>query len=58
MRYAGIGIVPLSHRLADGPRQGSVIGMGIAEPCHEDLGRTHTSEQVTDPVRKLVLVIA
>jgi hypothetical protein len=44
--------------MADSSLKGTVIGVGVAGACDEDLGRTQASEQITDPVRNLALVTA
>ena len=48
----------MHHRLAGGPRQGTVIRMWVSGPRHKYLGRTQVTEQVADPVGNLSLVLA
>jgi hypothetical protein len=58
VQTSGIGIVILSESVADRPGQRTVIGIGVAGPGDENLGRTHTSEQFPDLIRKIAFVIA
>ena len=52
------GAVDRTHYSGDDPRQRPVVGMWITRTRHEDLVRPHPSQQVTDLIRELVLVIA